>query len=282
MPPSTRILEDKKAILEEMIRNRKSVLVAYSGGVDSALLAAIARKVLGDHATCILLVSPVVPRSAIDEAEKIAREIGVRCDLVPVPLLACEEFIRNPEDRCYHCRKVSAAVLRDYSARNGLGSIVDGLNISDYRQYRPGIRASDEEGIGHPFVEAGISKDEIREIAKASGFSFWDKPSDSCLSTRIEYGEEITTWKLAMIQESEEFLKSKGFRQVRVRLHCGALARVEVDPDLMGRAVAAREEITGELRRLGLIFVTLDLEGFRSGSMDEARSRGPGRDAGSR
>ena len=275
MSLSARILEDKKVILEESIRKRKSVLVAYSGGVDSALLAAIAGNVLGDRASCVLLVSPVVSRGAVDEAEKIAREIGIRCELVPIPLLSCEEFVRNPEDRCYHCRKVSSKVLRDCAIRKGLASVVDGLNVSDYRQYRPGIRASDEEGIGHPFVEAGISKDEIREIAKESGYSFWDKPSDACLSSRIPYGDEITPERLVLIQEAEDFLKSMGFRQVRVRLHGGRLARIEIDPALMGRAIAAREEITGEFRRIGLIFVTLDLEGFRSGSMDEAREKAP-------
>ncbi len=271
MASSADVLKEKKAALEENLRNRNTVLIAFSGGVDSALLGAIAKQALGNRASCVFLVSPVVSPHALDDAQNIADEIGMSCEFVPVPLLSCEEFVRNPEDRCYHCRKISAGVLREWAGRKGYASIVDGLNISDYHRYRPGIRASDEEGIGHPFVEAGIGKADIREIAKEAGYSFWDKPSDACLASRIPYGEQITKEKLSLIQEAEQVLKTRGFRIVRVRLHGGSLARIEIDPEEMARVMAERQELIDELHRIGLLYITLDLEGFRSGSMDEGR-----------
>jgi uncharacterized protein len=244
------------------------MLIAYSGGVDSALLAGIAREVLGDRCRAVLLESPVVPRAAARLAHKTAAGLGIPFEVIPVPLMEEEPFLANPADRCYYCRKVSARTLKAYADRAGLACVADGINLSDLGEHRPGIRASDEEGIIHPFIEAGITKDDIREIARGRGYAFWNMPSAACLSSRIPYGEEITAEKLRMIEEAEEHLRGLGFTQVRVRLH-GPLARIEVIPDEMERFFLERGGIVRTFRTIGIRYVTLDLEGFRSGSLDE-------------
>ena len=209
----------KEEILKAKIRQRGSLLIAYSGGVDSSLLAGIAREVLGDRCRAVLLESPVVPRAAIRQAEETAGMFGIPLDLIPVPLMEEETFLANPADRCYSCKKVSARVLKGRAEDAGLACVADGMNASDLGERRPGIRASDEEGIVHPFVEAGITKDDIRDIARRRGYAFWNRPSAACLSSRIPYGDEITREKLRMIEEAEEHLHGLGFTQVRVRLH---------------------------------------------------------------
>ncbi len=260
--------DSKLLALEKILRSYRSVLVSYSGGVDSAFLAAVAHDTLGDRASCILLDSPVVPRRAVADALSIAERIGIACTVLPEPLLSDEEFTGNPSDRCFFCRKSGAGLLRDHARAMHAETIIDGLNLSDYHQHRPGIRACDEAGIVHPLVDAGLAKEDIREMARESGLPFWNKPSDACLSSRIAYGEPITREKLAMIEASEDLLKDMGFSQVRVRMH-GTLARIEVPVPEIGNLVSRREEIACDLRRLGFRYITLDLEGFRSGSMDE-------------
>jgi len=262
------ILKEKEQLLRERIGERGSVLIAYSGGVDSSLLAGIAREVLGDRCRAVLLESPVVSGDAIRQAEETARRLGIPFEAIPVPVMEEESFRKNPPDRCYHCKKISARVLKRRAGELGLACVADGINCSDLGEHRPGVRASDEEGIVHPFLEAGITKSEIRAIARERGYEFWGRPSAACLSSRIPYGDGITREKLRMIGEGEDYLRRLGFSQLRVRLH-GPVARLEVAADEMERLWAKRGEILEALRSVGFRYVTVDLAGYRSGSMDE-------------
>ena len=260
--------DEKMQALKEKIAVKGSMLIAFSGGVDSTLLAVLAKEVLGNNTTCILLDSPVVPRAAIEQARKIAHDCELNLDIIPVPLMEREEFRKNPADRCYICKKISATYLRQQAEVLGLACIADGMNVSDTSEHRPGLTASSEEGIIHPFIETGITKQDIRKISRDYGLSVWKKPSAACLSSRIPYGEEITREKIRIIEEAEEFLADRGFGQFRVRLH-GTIARIEVHKEEMGKILDIHTAVVKKLKSIGFSYVTLDLEGYRSGSMDE-------------
>ena len=259
--------------LKEIIASKGSMLISYSGGVDSALLAVLATEVLGKDARCILLDSPVVPRSAIVEAQQIAQDHHLTLEIIPVPVMDDEHFVKNPAERCYWCKKSSAVMLKQRKEELHFACIADGINVSDKSEHRPGLRASTEEGICHPFIEAGITKADIRTIAHASGLQFWNKPSAACLSSRIPYGDEITPEKLAMIEKAEAFLHTNGFSQCRVRMH-GGIARIEIVNNDLPKLLAIQEKLAKTFRTIGFTYVTLDLEGYRSGSMDEVLTTG--------
>jgi pyridinium-3,5-biscarboxylic acid mononucleotide sulfurtransferase len=259
---------NKHQRLKKIIADRGSMLVAYSGGVDSTLLAAVAREVLGERTRCVLLDSPVVPRAAVTEAKKIAADLGLALDVISVPHLENETFCSNPADRCYHCKKISSGFLKKRADELGFACIADGINVSDLGEHRPGLTASTEEGILHPFIEAGCTKQDIRDIARECGLPVWQKPSAACLSSRIPYGDSITAEKLGMIEEAEAYLAGLGISQVRVRLH-GTIARIEVHNDEREKILEHQAAVIREFRRIGFSYVTLDLEGYRSGSMDE-------------
>jgi uncharacterized protein len=259
--------DPKRALLEQKIAGKGSMLVAFSGGVDSGLLAVVAEEVLGNKAHCILLDSPLVPRAAIAEAEAIAKEFGLSFEIVRAPDLD-ENFRKNPPDRCYYCKKKDAAILKKKAKEYGFAVVADGINLSDTAEHRPGLAASSEEGVVHPFIEAGLTKEDIRRIARESGLPFWNKPSAACLSSRIPYGEEITDIKLGMIESAEELLHELGFGQVRVRCH-GTIARIEVEPKEMEHLLMERETIVAGFEEAGFSYIALDLIGYRSGSMDE-------------
>jgi uncharacterized protein len=258
---------DKKRLLTENLRGHRSVLIAFSGGVDSTLLAVLAREALGEMSHCVFLDSPVVPRAAALEARQLADELGLALDVIVVPLMEHDEFCSNPVERCYYCKKISAGILRERAGELGLACIADGSNVSDTGEHRPGLRASTEEGILHPFIETGCTKQDIRNIARECGLRVWQKPSAACLSSRIPYGDTITTEKLRTIEEAEAFLTGLGFSRFRVRLH-GNIARIEVHKEDMGR-ILEQKGVAQKIRSLGVSYVTLDLEGYRSGSLDE-------------
>lgn len=261
-------IEEKYQELKRIIAEQGSMLVAYSGGVDSTLLAVVARDVLGEKSSCVLLDSPVVSRAAVGQAQDIATGLGLRLEIIEVPHLDHKEFCKNPAERCYFCKKISAGFLRQRAVEIGYASIADGINVSDMGEHRPGLRASTEEGILHPFIQAGITKQDIRSIARDLNLPVWQKPSAACLSSRIPYGDEITVEKLRRIEDAEAYLAGLGIGQLRVRLH-GNIARIEVHKEDMGKILNLQKEVAEKLRALGFSYVTLDLEGYRSGSMDE-------------
>ncbi len=259
---------DKLADIRRRIAEKEKILVAYSGGIDSSLLAKIARDVLDGNALCVILDSETLPRSELMYAKDLARSLGLNYEVAECSSLSVEEFVQNPHNRCYYCKKTSFKMLKSLAAERGIACIADGMNLSDYDDYRPGIAACSEMGIWHPFVDAGIAKEDIREIAKNMGLPFWDKPSSACLSSRIPYGEKITAKNLRMVERAEDFLKGLGFLQVRVRAH-GKLARIELLGKDIEKGLNFKEEIAKELRSIGFLYVTIDLDGFRSGSMNE-------------
>jgi pyridinium-3,5-biscarboxylic acid mononucleotide sulfurtransferase len=261
---------EKLAALKSYIEGKGSMLISYSGGVDSSLLAAIAEGVLGDTCRCVLLDSPVVPRRELREALVVAHDLGLDLEVIPVDVLGDEQFRKNSQERCYFCKKLSGKILKEKAQQLGMACIADGIHESDLGEHRPGYRASNEEGFVHPFIEAGMTKEDIRELAHGLGYGFWKKPSAACLSSRIPYGQEITKEDLLMIETAEDYLFELGFSQFRVRNH-GGLARIEVIPQEFEVLLTLRDDISRHLKNIGFSYVTLDLEGFRSGSMDEVR-----------
>ncbi len=209
-----------------------------------------------------------LPRIELKHAKEFVEGLGCRYEIIKHSELENEDFIKNPPDRCYYCKNEFAKVLKKAASDRGIKCIADGVNLSDFDEHRPGIKACDEAGIWHPFVDVGITKSDIREMSKELGLSFWGKPSSACLSSRIPYGEAITKDKLLMVERAEEMLIKEGFAQVRVRMH-GEIARVELLEDELERALDLRDIIVKKLKAIGFKYVTLDLEGYRSGSMDE-------------
>jgi len=256
--------------LREALSARKRIIISFSGGLDSSLVARVAHDVLGDDSLAVTLDSETFPRAELADSERIAAEIGIRHRIVRTSALDNELFLKNPEDRCYHCKRDEMAVLRKTALEEGMDCIADGVNASDYLEHRPGIRAADEAGVWHPLVEAGIDKSNARELARELGLSVHSKPSAACLSSRIPYGEEITGEKLERIERSEEFLRSLGFGQLRVRSH-GNIARIEVGDSEISKLLSPdiRRSIEERLIKFGFRYVALDLKGYRSGSMDE-------------
>lgn len=264
--------DTKGKVLERRIDEMSSLLISFSGGVDSGLLAAVAKDLPGNRTHCVFLDSPFFSRSAVEEAERMARDLGLSFEIIWMPVMNEPWVKTNPQDRCYHCKKKAAQILQARARELGISSVVDGMNKSDIGEHRPGLSASTEAGIIHPFIEADITKQDIRILAKERGLSFWNKPSAACLSSRIPYGDEITNNKLRMVECAEDLLRASGFAQVRVRYH-GGIARIEVNQEELPRLFEMREQIVLRLKEAGFSYVTIDLEGYRSGSLDEVLKR---------
>jgi len=247
-----------------------SVLVAFSGGVDSAYLAWAATQVLGPSALCVTADSPSYPDHHRQLALRIAREFALRHEFVLTSELEQPEYRANPVDRCYHCKNELYEVLSTLASERGITTIVDGSNADDRRDYRPGRKAARERGVRSPLDEADLTKADIRELSRLAGLPSWDEPASACLSSRIPYHSEVTGEKLRMIERAEDVLRTLGFRVCRVRHH-DTLARLEFGGDELARALepGVREQIVRELRAVGYEQVTVDPRGYRMGSLNE-------------
>ncbi len=257
-----------------------SVIVAFSGGVDSSFLAAVARDLLGDRALAVTGVSPSVPPSEVEEAKELARQIGIAHELIDTREMDDPEYTRNNPDRCFHCKDELYSRLSDIARQRGFAYVIDGCNLDDTGDFRPGRRAAQQHGVRSPLVEAGLTKANIRDLSRHRGLPTWDKPAMACLSSRIPYGTPVTIEALDRIGEAEAYLRSlacpersrRGLRQLRVRHH-GDVARIETDEAGIELLLANRQAVTERLKALGYLYVTLDLAGYRTGSLNEALRR---------
>lgn len=260
-----------RAKLQTIVRDASPVLVAFSGGVDSSLLLKVSLDELGpDKVLAVTVHGPVHTREELDAARELARRLGVRHLVVPLDQLEVPGFASNPPERCYLCRRAMYAGLAKIAESEGMATIIDGANLDDRGDYRPGMQAAADTGIVSPLLEAGLTKAEVRAWAKEVGLPVWDAPASPCLASRFPYGETISAQGLRMVSAGEEFLRRLGFTTVRVRHH-GNSARIEVGEDDIPRAAdgPARRAIVEHLRGLGYVYVALDLQGFRSGSLNE-------------
>ncbi|HSU25311.1 MAG TPA: ATP-dependent sacrificial sulfur transferase LarE [Pyrinomonadaceae bacterium] len=262
---------EKERILRGLMREMRTVLVAYSGGVDSAYLALIATQELGKNAVSVLGISPSLSANQRSEAESTASGFAFNLQTIETAETANPNYAANPTNRCYFCKSELFGKLSSLAATLGLAYVVDGTNADDLRDHRPGRIAAGENNVRSPLAESGFSKTEIRERSRVHGLSTWDKPASPCLSSRIAYGVPVTIERLDKVERAEDFLRAEGFREFRVRVH-GELARVEIAKGEMEKALnlEAAGKFAMTLRNIGFKYVTLDLEGFRSGAMNEA------------
>lgn len=269
-------IDDKHQALRAILGEFDRLWVAYSGGTDSTLLLRVARDVLGDRVEAIIADSPSLPRAEMEEALALARAMGVEPRVIHTHEIDDSDYVENPVDRCYFCKRELFTVMADLAARDGMAVLAFGENADDAADYRPGAAAARELAVRAPLREAGLAKAEVRELSRQLGLPTWNKPASPCLSSRFPYGERITREGLRQVEEAEAFLHRCGFRELRVRHH-GNLARIEVPAAEIPRLAepAVREAVHIELRRLGYLFVCVDLAGYRSGALNIVLTESP-------
>jgi len=266
---SVATLDAKSQRLRENLRSLGRLLVAYSGGVDSAFLAWAAHRELENNMLAVLADSPSLARSQMQDAVAFAQEQGIPLSMIQTAEMERAEYRKNDGARCFHCKDELFTVMEEFRARHGFDVIAYGVNSDDQGDYRPGQQAARQHGVAAPLLEAELSKADIRELARRGGLRIWDKPASACLSSRLEYGRPVTPEALQVVEQGEEALRQMGFRQFRVRHH-GDIVRIEIGGDELPRALNPEMavEFTRIFKALGFSYVTLDLEGFRSGSMN--------------
>lgn len=266
MPNLEPDLQTKYANLKKVLKDLGSVVVAFSGGVDSTVVLKVAVDILGESAKAVIAASPTLPASELEDAHRLCRAIGVPLQVVETDQLAIEAFVQNDATRCFHCKTDLYQLLSSIQRVAGFQAIVDGTNADDMGEDRPGIQAGKQLGVRSPLLEAKCNKSDIRQLAQALGLANWNKPAAACLSSRITRGIPITKTSLSRIEQAEEFLLSEGLTQVRVRLH-GEMARIEVGPSEIAMLTeeARRTRVLTAFKQIGFHIVTLDLEGYRAG-----------------
>ena len=259
----------KLAKLKEQLRNSKKCVVAFSGGVDSTFLLKTAVEILGENCLAITVSGPLNPKSEIEEAEKTAKEFGTFHKILKVDISEFEWFKNNPSDRCYICKSKVFNLIKIEAEKFGAEYIFDGTNIDDLSDYRPGLKALNEIGIISPLKDAGLTKNEIRALSKEYGIKGYDKPSFTCLATRFPTGSEITKELLEKVEKGEEYLKTEGFRQFRLRCH-NELARIEFEKTEISRAFEEkmRERVENNLKKIGFRYIAIDISGYKTGNMN--------------
>lgn len=269
-------LPAKQLRLEESIRALGRTLVAYSGGVDSAYLAWVAHQVLGQEMLAVIADSPSLARTQLQDALAFAQEHSIPIEVIQTAEMERPEYVRNDRQRCFHCKDELFQVMQEFAASRGFRSIAYGVNVDDQSDFRPGQAAARQHHVAAPLLQAGLTKVDIRDLARNAGLRVWEKPASACLSSRIEYGRPVTLQALSAVEQGEEALRGLGFRQYRVRHH-GEIARIEIAKDELPRALTPQmfAEFTRIFKALGFTFVAVDTEGFRSGSMNAVTSSHP-------